>query len=107
MAQAQDYMNGVRAGLSAVNVATFLGATDSTWSGNSTVAGIKAAIDALAEIAGGSKDMKEKVKRNLQLGVNSGAMAETHTATSIATAQALFTVANPSLPAAYTGQLLD
>ncbi len=107
MPTAQDHFNGVRAGLSAVNCATLLGATDDTWNNNATVTLVKTAIRALAPVAGGSDDLKERVCRNLDIAVNSGAMAATHTATSKATAQALFTAVDPSLPATYTGQLLS
>ena len=107
MPVAQDFQNGVRAGLSAVNAATLLGATNATWSSNATGSLVKTALRALAQVSGGSPDMVEKVCRNLQLGINSGAMAETHGVTTIAGAQALFTAVDPSLPSTYTAGLLD
>ena len=102
-----DFYNGVAAGLSAVNFATNLGAVNGTWSGNATVTLVKTAIRALAPVAGGSDDMKEKVCRNLDIAVNSGAMSATHGVSTIAAAQALFTAVDPSLPSTYTGSLLD
>lgn len=91
--------------LSGVNGATNLGATNSTWSGNATVAGVCTAIRALAPLAGGSNDMKEKVCTSLRNGVNAGVASETHGVTTIAGAQALATAVNSSLPAAFTGDL--
>lgn len=101
----QDKYNGYLMGLSGVNGATFLGATNTTWSANATVTLVCTALRALAPLAGTSPDMVEKVCNSLRTGVNSGAMAETHGVTTIAGAQALFTALLPGVPAGYTGFL--
>lgn len=100
-----DNSPGAMQWLSGVNGATNLGATNSTWSGNATVTLVCAAIQALAPVAGGSQDMKDKVCDSLRNGVNAGVASETHGVTTIAGAQALGTAAIPSLPASYTGYL--
>lgn len=107
MPVAQDYMNGVRSGLSGVNGAALLGATDTLWSANATVTLVIAAVDALAQVAGGSPDLAKKVGRALRRGQLSGALPETHSVTTKAGAQALFTAIDPSLPAAYVADLGD
>ena len=100
-----DQYSGALMGLSGVNGVVLCGGGDSTWSGNSTVTAVKAALRALAPTAGASPDLVEKVCTSLQIGVNTGLMAETHTATSTATARALFTPSLPDVPASYTGAL--
>ena len=104
---ALDYINIALQFLSGVNVATFLGATNATWSGNSTITAVCNAIMALAPVAGGSDDLKLKVCESLKNGVSAGIINETHGFATIAAAQqAITTLTNmPEVPATYTGNL--
>jgi len=103
MPQSQDYLSGVAAGLSAVNQANLCGLGDSLWSGNSTVTAVIAAVRAATLGLGFSQDDLERVARGLRIGQLSGAMPETHAVTTVAGARALFTAADPTLPATFTG----
>ncbi len=104
---AQDYINIALQFLSGVNVATLLGATNATWSGNSTITAVCNAIQALPNIAGGSDDIKLKVCESLKNGVSAGIINETHGFATIAAAQAAITglTGMPEVAATYTGNL--
>lgn len=104
---AQDYVNGALQFLSGVNVAVLLGAGNSTFSGNATITLVQDAVRALAQVAGGSPDLVEKVCRSLREGVNAGVVAETHTFTTVAGARAAITglTGIPEVSSTYTGNL--
>lgn len=91
--------------LSGINVAVLGGLTDSIINANATVTLLQAAIEALALLAGTSAEALRQASRALRYGVNAGAIAETHTATTVATLRALVTPNTPDVPITFTGSL--
>lgn len=104
---AQDNINGALQFLSGVNAGVNLGAVDATFSANATITLVQTAIRALAAVAGGSDDMKEKVCQSLRAGVNAGVISETHGFSTLAAARAAITglTGIPDVPSTYTGNL--
>ncbi len=100
-----DFLTGAYNGLSAVNVAAYMGFNDAAWAANSTVTAVIAAILLLPLGAGWSDDMKQKVAVGIRNGQLSGAMPETHGVTTVAGARALFTAQLPGVDATFTGAL--
>ena len=84
MAIASDYQQIGTKVLSAINKIGSVGGTDSTVSGNATVAALILAILALAPVAGAGPDANRQVANGLQLGLNAGFIASTHGASTIA-----------------------
>lgn len=105
MPVAEDFKLGAAQWVSAVNGATNIGATNSTWSSNATVTAVQNALRALPLVAGDAPDMVEKICQGLRNGVNAGVSSETHGVTTIAAALALGTAADPNVPSTYTGFL--
>jgi hypothetical protein len=70
--------------LSAVNKIGDVGGTDSTVSGNSTVAALQAAILALPLVAGAGPDANREIANGLQIGLDAGFISSTHGASTIA-----------------------
>lgn len=79
-----DFAKGGLMGLAAVNLITEVGGTDTTVSGNATIALLQAAIRALPRTVGSGPNAQEQVARGLGYALNVGAVASTHTATTIA-----------------------
>jgi hypothetical protein len=83
--QTQEEQQAAPKVLSAINMLTRLGATDSTVSGNATITALCSAIMALPNTSGGSAEgAREAACRDLKLGVLIGALSETHGQTTIA-----------------------
>lgn len=79
-----DNETGAAQALSATNCISRVGGVDGTVSGNATVTLLAAAIQALPVTAGFSQDDLDRIARGLKAGVLAGALAETHTYTTIA-----------------------
>lgn len=84
MAYSTDFETGAAQALSAANCISRVGGVDGTVSGNATVTGLAAAIQALSVTAGFSQDDLDRIARGLKAGVLAGVLAETHTYTTIA-----------------------
>jgi hypothetical protein len=80
----QDFEVGAMHALSATNKISILGGSDTTVSGNATVATLAAAIRALPDIAGTSPDLREKVAIGIEHGLLAGVLSSTHGYTTIA-----------------------
>lgn len=80
----QDFEVGAIHALSATNNIANLGGSDTTVSGNATVAALATAIRALPVIAGTSPDIKEKVATGIEHGLLAGVLSSTHGYTTIA-----------------------
>ena len=80
----QDFEVGAIHALSATNNIANLGGSDTTVSGNATVAALATAIRALPVIAGTSPDIKEKVAIGIEHGLLAGVLSSTHGYTTIA-----------------------
>lgn len=84
MAIASDYQQAGTKVLSAINKISFVGGTDTTVSGNSTVATLITAVLALAPVAGAGPDANRQIADGLQLGLDGGFIDSTHGASTIA-----------------------
>lgn len=84
MAVASDFQQAGLKALSAVNKISAVGGTDSTVSGNSTIATLITAILALALVAGAGPDANRQVTDGLQLALDAGLVDSTHGASTIA-----------------------
>ena len=80
----QDFEVGAMHALSATNKISILGGSDTTVSGNATVAALAAAIRALPDIAGASPDLREKVAIGIEHGLLAGVLSSSHGYTTIA-----------------------
>lgn len=100
-----DNETGAAQALSAANCLSRIGAVDGTVSGNATVTLLAAAVKALPLVAGTSQDDLNKVALGLQKGVLAGAMAETHTYTTIAGMVAGIAANIPNYPSTFDGFL--
>src|SRR5262245_19665082 len=103
----QEYVDHAKKVLSCINFATNCGATNSTWSGNATVAAVQVAVLALTPLAGTGPDALRACAKGIGDGVLIGAYSATHNLTTIAGAQAAVQAIDPSLPAGYTASLVD
>lgn len=83
MAIASDFQQAGLKALSAVNKISALGGTDSTVSGNSTIATLITAILALPPVAGAGRDANRQVADGLQLALDAGLVDSTHGASTI------------------------
>ena len=79
----QDFEVGAIHALSATNKILVLGGSNSTVSGNTTVAALAAAIRALPDTAGASPDLREKVAVGIEHGLLAGVLSSTHGYTTI------------------------
>lgn len=79
----QDFEVGAIHALSATNCIARLGGSNSTVSGNATVAGLAAAIRALPVQAGTSPDLIEKVAVGIEHGLLAGVLSSSHGYTTI------------------------
>ena len=84
MAIASDFQQAGTKVLSCINKIGAVGGTDSTVSGNTTVATLITAILALAPVAGAGPDANRQITDGLQLGLDGGFIASTHGASTIA-----------------------
>src|SRR5262245_56299248 len=79
-----DFARGAMMGLAACNLMQEVGATDSTVSGNATIALLRTAIEALPPSIGAGPNAKTQISRGLQFALNAGAVSSTHGASTIA-----------------------
>lgn len=84
MAVASDYQQAGIKALSAVNKISAVGGTDTTVSGNSTIATLITAILALGPVAGAGPDALRQVADGIQLALDAGLVDSTHGASTIA-----------------------
>jgi len=105
MAVQQDFEVGAIHALSATNKISILGGSNSTVSGNATVAALAAAIRALAPIPGASPDLREKVAIGIEHGLLSGALASSHGYTTIAGMAAGIAAQLPGYDSTFAGFL--
>lgn len=84
MAVASDFQQAGIKALSAVNKISAVGGTDTTVSGNSTIATLIAAILALAPVAGAGPDANRQVTDGIQLALDAGLVDSSHGASTIA-----------------------
>jgi hypothetical protein len=84
MAVASDYQQVGTKVLSAINAISKLGGSDTTVSGNATIALLKAAIIALAPVAGAGPDANRECADGLQIGLDAGLLDSTHGVSTIA-----------------------
>lgn len=80
----QDFEVGAIHALSATNKIAILGGTNTTVSGNATVAALAAAIRALPAQAGTAPDLNEKVAQGIEHGLLAGVLSSSHGYTTIA-----------------------
>lgn len=80
----QDFEVGAIHALSATNKIAILGGTNTTVSGNATVAALAAAIRALPAQAGTAPDLNEKVAQGIEQGLLAGVLSSSHGYTTIA-----------------------
>lgn len=83
-AVASDFQQAGLKALGAVNKLGDVGATDSTVSGNATIALLIAAVLALSPTAGAAPDALRQVADGLQLALDAGLVDSTHGASTIA-----------------------
>lgn len=102
---AEDYRQSLLQALSAINVAERAGMDDDDVNNNATITLLIAAVRALPILAGTAPDALEAIARGLRLGVLAGAIAETHTATTVAGLRALVTANLPDVPTTFSGFL--
>lgn len=102
---AEDYKQSLLQALSAINVGERAGLTDAIVNANATITLLITAILALPTLAGTAPDALQAIARGLRLGVNAGAILETHTATTVATLRALVTANLPDVPTTFSGFL--
>lgn len=102
---AEDYRQSLLQALSAINVAERAGLTDAIIAANATVTLLITAVKALAILAGTAPDALEAISRGLRLGVNAGAIPETHSTTTVAGLRALVTANLPDVPTTFSGFL--
>jgi hypothetical protein len=81
---ASDYQQAGLKVLSAINRISMVGGSDSTISGNATIAGVISAILALPPVAGAGPDANRQIADGLQLGVDAGLLDSTHGVSTIA-----------------------
>lgn len=101
----QDFEVGAIHSLSATNNIANLGGSNSTISGNATVAALAAAIRALPDIAGSSPDLREKVATGIEHGLLAGVLSSTHGYTTIAGMAAGIAAQIPGYDASFAGFL--
>ena len=101
----QDFEVGAYHALAAANKISLLGGTDSTVSGNATVALLAAAIRNLAPVAGASPDLNEKVARGIENGLKAGVLSSTHGYSTIATLKAGIDAFLPGVDVSFGGFL--
>lgn len=80
----EDFRPKAIIALSSCNALSVLGATDTIWSDNPTVAGVQNAIRALPLLPGTADDLQEIVAIGIQHGVDAGVIGATHGFTSLA-----------------------
>ena len=102
---AEDNRQALLKTLSGINVAVLGGLTDAIINANATITLLNAAILALAPLAGTAPDALRQATVGLRIGVLAGAIAETHTATTVATLRALVTPYLPGVASTYTASL--
>jgi len=78
MAVPADFAQGALIALSAANQISLLGGTNTTISGNSTIALVRTAVEALAITAGTAPDALRMCSLGIQLGLNAGVWSSTH-----------------------------
>jgi len=105
LVNSEDNRQACYMALSGINVAVLGGLTDAIINANSTVTTLQTAIEALPPLAGTSPEAMRQASRGLRFGVIAGAIAETHTATTVATLRALVTPNTPDVPSTFTGSL--
>lgn len=102
----EDNKQAALMALSAVNNISRVGGSDTTVSGNATVTLLIAAILALGFQQGaGNPDTNIAVARGLRMGTLTGALAETHTATTISGLATLISAQLPDVASSYDGFL--
>lgn len=84
MAVASDFQQAGLKVLGAINRISMVGGSDSTVSGNATIALLITAILALAPVAGAGPDANRQVADGLQLGLDAGLLDSTHGVSTIA-----------------------
>jgi len=102
-----DFQQGAMMGLASANLIGAAGGTDSTVSGNATIALLRAAIEALAPTAGAAPDALRQISLGLQWALNAGAVASTHTATTRAGLAAIIqgNLTGIDIPSTFDGYL--
>ena len=101
----QDFEVGAIHALSATNNIANLGGSDTTVSGNATVAALATAIRALPVIAGTSPDIKEKVATGIEHGLLAGVLSSTHGYTTIAGMASGIAAQIPGYSSSFAGSL--
>lgn len=84
MAIAYDFQQAGMMALTAINDIAKAGGSDTTISGNATVALLIAGILALGPTAGAAPDALREIANGIQIGFDAGLYASTHTYTTIA-----------------------
>src|SRR5262245_66321523 len=84
MALASDFQQAGPKVLSCINRISMVGGSDSTVSGNATIALLIAAILALPPVAGAGPDANRQITDGLQLALDAGFLSSTHGQTTIA-----------------------
>ena len=101
----QDFEVGAIHALSATNKIAILGGTNSTVSGNATVAALAAAIRALPPQAGTAPDLNEKVAVGIEHGLLAGVLSSTHGYSTISAMAAGIAAQIPGYDATFAGFL--
>jgi hypothetical protein len=84
MPVASDFQQAGLKVLGAINRISMVGGSDSTISGNATIAAVITAVLALAPVIGAGPDANRQIADGLQLGLDAGLLDSTHGVSTIA-----------------------